>query len=509
MNINYPRYAGVLLHLTSLPGKYGIGTLGQSAYDFVSVLKQTGATLWQILPVGPTGYGNSPYAARSCFAGNEFLIDLELLQQQGYLTDSDLASCPNFDDKKVDFSKIEKWKLPLLKKAAKNFFETNKNSKDFNDFVENEEYWLRDYALFMVFYSKYNDARWYSVWDKQIAKRDNTFLKRAFIDNKEEINIWYSLQYLFNEQYQNLKTFANNKGIKIIGDIPIFVGADSVDTWANLELFKTNYDGTFSAVSGVPPDNFCATGQLWGNPVYDWEKHKSTNYQWWINRIKRQLKLADILRIDHFRGFDAYYEIKAGSPTAEFGTWQKAQGKELFSILRKEFNNLPIIAEDLGFLTDSVINLRISNNFPGMKICQFGFSEDENGNLNPCDTFLPHNIERDFVVYPGTHDNETTKGWYNNLNDKEKHIVREYLCCDDSSVLWELIKSIMLCHADYAIIPMQDLLEKGNEARMNTPSTCNDINWSWRMTESDFLSFEVERFKHLVKISGRTGEISS
>lgn len=492
------------MHITSLPGEFGIGDLGWEAYQFADKLKEAGAVYWQILPLGPTGYGNSPYAARSSFAGNELLLSPVALLEKGYLDAKDLVH-PDFDDEKVEFNKVIAWKMPLLKKAAKAFLEEKKDSKEFKAFVKKEGYWLEDYALFMVLYEKYNDARWYSIWDKNEGFRDSKTIKRIKKEKSEEIQVWYALQYLFSEEWNSLKVYVNNLGIKIIGDIPIFVGADSADAWAHLDLLKHDEEGHYTAVSGVPPDNFSPTGQLWGNPVYDWKKHQEDDFAWWKSRIKRLLELTDMLRIDHFRGFDAYYEIPAKDKTAEHGKWKKSPGKQFFMSLKKEMGSLPIIAEDLGFFTEGVKKLRDSNGFPGMKIAQFGFSRDKAGVYNPFDDFLPMNYTRSFVAYTGTHDNNTTRGWFDSLSEDDKHMVREYLSTDDREAVWALIKAVMMSNADYAIIPMQDILELGEEARMNFPSTCNDINWSWRMRKDAFDSYRIKRYAFLVRISGRNG----
>ncbi len=503
MNIDYNRYSGILLHISSLYSQYGIGDLGIEAYNFIDKLKETGVTHWQILPLGPTGYGNSPYSARSCFAGNELLISPEILEKEGFIEKEELLAHPAFPEGKVDFEAVIKWKLPLLKKAAKRFIEKKDNkSKSYLQFLEESKYWLEDYALFMVLYEKYNDARWF-LWDEKEKNRDSKTLAALKKDKKEEIEVWYVLQYFFFTQWEEVKAYAASCNIAIIGDAPIFAGGDSADTWSHLEIFKTDSKGHYSAVSGVPPDNFSATGQLWGTPVYNWKKLKETGYEWWFKRIEHLLKLTDVLRIDHFRGFDAYYEIPAKDKTAEFGKWIKVPGFDFFKTLTKTMGTLPIIAEDLGLMTPSVNKLRKDNKLPGMKIAQFGFSKLENGEYNSKDDFLPHNYERDYVAYTGTHDNDTTLGWYNSLSEEDRHIVREYLSSSDNDIVWKLIEAVLRSHADWAIIPMQDILELGDEARMNFPSTCNDKNWSWMMKQNSFSCDRISRFGHLLKITGR------
>ena len=498
MEITEARYSGILFHITSIQTEYGIGDMGQNAYRFVDKLALTGATLWQILPLGPTGYGNSPYAARSTFAGNELLIDLKELAQEGYLTKEDIAFPPAFPEGHVDFDAVRAYKLPLLKKAAKEFLFSRKHRTDYRKFKQENAFWLDGYAVFMTLYDeKYHDARW-MLWEDKYS--EETLKKYS-----RQAEIYRVLQYFFLKQWLRLRHYANRHGIRIIGDIPIFVGADSADTWSNIQLFKTNAKGEYSAVSGVPPDNFSATGQRWGNPVYNWKKHQEDGFSWWVERIRKQLEFCDIIRIDHFRGFDAYWEVPASCPTAEEGKWVKAPGKAFFKVLEEKLGKLPIIAEDLGFMTDSVNELRKSNNLPGMKIFQFGFTRLPDGSFNAWDTFLPHNWEEDFAAYPGTHDNETLRGWYENQDEGMKHIVREYLASSDEEIVWSFLRALMLSHAQYAIVPLQDILGLGNEARMNTPSTCNDKNWSWMVDIDRFDDWAIARFAHLVKISGRNG----
>lgn len=499
MEITGARYSGVLFHITSIYTDYGIGDMGRKSYEFVDRLKKTGATLWQILPLGPTGYGNSPYAARSTFAGNELLIDLEQLVKEGYLSRNEIAFPPVFDPDHVEFDRVRAYKLPLLKKAAQAFILSKRHRNDYRKFKKENAFWLDSYAVFMTLYDeKYHDARW-MLWDEK-------YCQETLDKYSKQAEIYRVLQYFFLKQWLNLRKYANSQGIKIIGDIPIFVGGDSADTWSNIELFKTDSSGHYSAVSGVPPDNFSATGQRWGNPVYDWKEHEKTGFEWWIRRIRKQLEFCDIIRIDHFRGFDAYWSVKASCPTAEDGRWIKAPGKAFFKALEKELGRLPIIAEDLGFMTDSVNALRKDNGLPGMKIFQFGFTRLPDGSFNTWDTFLPHNWEEDFVAYPGTHDNETLRGWYDNQDEGMKHIVREYLASDEGEIVWAFLRMLMLSHARYAIVPLQDILELGNEARMNMPSTCNDINWSWRVRVEAFDDYRISRFAHLVRISGRDGK---
>ncbi len=503
MNISGKREAGILLHITSLPSEFGIGDLGPEAYNMADLIASSGATLWQLLPLGPTGYGNSPYAQRSAFAGNEMLLSPELLYRDGYLAKEDLLH-PAFPDSRVDFQRVSEWKMPRLRKAAEKALSQEKDGIE--QFREKERFWLDDYTLFMTLCDEYRDARWHTVWPHDEGYRDSDALERVKREKRREIDIYIALQYLFDKEMKALLSYTRSKGLRLIGDIPIFAGADSADTWSHPELFKTGPDGRYSAVSGVPPDNFSATGQLWGNPVYEWKEHERTDFEWWKARVRRCLELTDILRIDHFRGFDAYYEIKASAATAEHGVWKKSPGKKFFTSLEKEMGKIPIIAEDLGWMTPSVSALRDRFGFPGMKIAQFGFSWDRNGDLNTYDDFLPHNYTRQFVAYTGTHDNDTVRGWYEKLTPIEKHHVREYLASPDEEIVWALMRSVMMSNADTAIFPMQDILELGTEARMNYPSTCNDTNWSWRMEEGSFNGYRAGRFRHLARISGRNGK---
>ena len=504
MDIDGKRSAGILMHITSLPSEYGIGDLGPEAYQFAEDAKDAGVQLWQMLPLVPTGYGNSPYAGRSAFAGNELLISPDLLFMSGLLSRREMLH-PEFPSDHVDFAAVSGWKIPLLRKAAERVIASKLEKKAFEAFCERESYWLDDYALFMALYEKYNDARWHTVWSEDEGQRDPYTISRIRKERRKEIEIYKALQYLFDKQIKALRSFTSSIGIRTIGDIPIYAAADSADTWSHIELFKTDSSGRYSAVSGVPPDMFSPTGQLWGNPVYNWKKHEETGFQWWIERIRRCLSMTDIIRIDHFRGFAEYYEIKAGAASAENGVWKKSPGKKLFSALQRELGTLPIIAEDLGWMTDSVIKLRDSNGFPGMKIAQGGFSRKGDGSLNGYDDFLPHNYTRRFVAYTGTHDNDTTRGWFDKLSLDDKHMVREYLSSSDDEIVWSLIKSIMLSNADTAIIPMQDILELGSEARMNYPSTCNSINWTWRMEKDAFDDYRKGRLAFLARISGRNG----
>jgi 4-alpha-glucanotransferase len=508
MNSNDRRYSGVLLHPTSLPSPYGIGDLGQEAYDFVDFLKLAEVRLWQVLPLGPTGFGNSPYASRSTFAGNEQLLSLDVLVKEGYLTENEVASPPPFPSDHVDYSMVNEWKLPLLKRAAQAFLNQGSERAEYQAFCRENTFWLSDYALFMVLYERYQDARWFSVWNREESDRDPDALQTIRDRYPQQIELWKVLQYFFEKQWQNLKSYANAQEVSIVGDIPIFVAADSVDTWSHLELFKTDAEGHYSEVSGVPPDFFSSTGQLWGNPVYDWEKMKKDNYAWWMQRIRSLFHQTDIVRIDHFRGFESYWEVPYGNKTAENGTWVKAPGKEFFAEVKKQMGTLPILAEDLGFITPEVEALRRENGFPGMRICEFGFSRDSADWPNSHDTFLPHHYPYNCVAYTGTHDNDTVKGWYDHLSWKDKDRVQRYFACEEKDLVWSMVRTIMASHAKYAIFPMQDLLFLGSEARMNIPSTCGAHNWSWRMKKGANTKEKAECFSELVGLYARNGKLA-
>ncbi|MBK5201018.1 MAG: 4-alpha-glucanotransferase [Spirochaetaceae bacterium] len=498
--LNNKRSSGILFHITSLPGKYGIGDFGNEAYSFVDQLEKTGVKLWQTLPLGPTGYGNSPYSSRSTFAGNELLISLDKLINDKYLSSKDIKNIPEFSPKKVDFNKVEQWKKPLLFIAAKNFIKVNKEKIEYKKFVENNK-WLDDYCLFISIYDEYNDSRWDSVWDEKLKNRDEKALELKRLAHKDKIEYYSVLQYLFFKQWFSLKTYANKKDIKIIGDIPIFVARDSVDAWTNRELFKTDAKGDFSYISGCPPDGFTPLGQLWGTPVYDWDSCEKSGFKWWIKRMKHQLNLCDILRIDHFRGFEAYWEVKAGSPDATNGEWTKGPGKKLFEAINKELGKTPLIAEDLGFMTEDVIKLRTDLELPGMKIGVFGFSFDKDNLIDIGNTDLPYNYDENCFAYPGTHDNTTIQQWFSGLTTAQKDSVCEYLATDYNNIHNALIREIYHSKANNVVVMITDLMGLSHEGRMNTPSSCNDINWSWRLDRS--LDTELRRLSRLIKYSHR------
>lgn len=491
------RASGVLLPVSSLPSEYGIGTFSREAYDFVDLLYKAGQRYWQILPLGPTGYGDSPYQSFSTFAGNPYFIDLAALIEEGLLEESECAACDFGDNKRyIDYEKIYRSRFLLLKKAYKRFL--GKDTSGFERFCKKNEFWLPDYSLYMAVKNYFDGASW-SQWDEDIRFRRPEAMKRYTQELSEEIGFYSFLQYKFDEQWRALKKYANERGIKIIGDIPIYVAFDSADSWANPKLFQFSEDNMPLAVAGCPPDGFSATGQLWGNPLYDWEYHKKTGYEWWVCRISHCFYLYDIVRVDHFRGFDAYYSIPFGEETAVNGTWKKGPGLELFEVIKEKTGNPPIIAEDLGFLTDSVLKLLRDTGYPGMKVLEFAFHSYEINN------YLPHTYGKNCVVYTGTHDNDTLVGWYEKLGEEDKRFAQEYIGnshISEEKGYWSFIRSALGSVADTAIIPMQDYLGLGSEARMNTPSTLGD-NWKWRMEKGEFTGELAEKIKRLTWIYGR------
>ena len=500
------RKTGVLMHITSLPSQYGVGDLGDDAYKFVDSISANSISLWQILPTGPTGFGDSPYAARSAFAGNELFISPKSLYMDGWLDLSDVLSKAKESDR-VDYGEARKLKMPMLFKAAENFLSSadKEDMAAFKAFRKSEGWWLEDYALFQALCAKYNDSRWFSQWPEELRVRDEKALAKAKKEQKALTDIYCVLQYFFYTQWDKLKAYANEKGVEIVGDIPIFVASDSVDAWTNVKLLQFDENCVQKASAGVPPDAFSATGQLWGNPLYDWDEMEKDGYSWWIERIRANFRLADVIRIDHFRGFEAYWRVPAGEDTAMNGRWVKGPGQKFFDRVKEVFGEkLPIIAEDLGVITEEVEALRDGNNLPGMKIVQFAFGFDDKGDFDTSNEYLPHNFPKKCVAYTGTHDNNTTVGWYNTLDDRTKDAVRRYFECSDSEVLWKMIRALLMSSADWVIFPMQDILGLGEEARMNVPSTCGTSNWSWKMKAGDITTPSFEGIKYYSGIYGRS-----
>ncbi len=497
--MTFERSAGILLHPTSLPGKFGIGDLGLEAYNFVNFLEAAGQTLWQVFPLGPTGYGDSPYQCFSAFAGNSLLISPEKLFESGFLSEQDLRNTPDTDPHQIDFGKVIDYKKELLQKAY-GYFKNDPNGTEetFNIFCDENKMWLDDYAFFMAA-KDYHGGELWTKWDKGLVRREEKALNEW--QKKLSDNILYHkfIQFQFFSQWKNLKSYANNKGIKIIGDMPIFIAYDSSDLWANKELFTVEEDGKLKTVAGVPPDYFSATGQLWGNPLYRWGRMEEDDFQWWRQRFSQLLEFNDIIRIDHFRGFDAYWEIPGGAPTAEKGNWIKAPGEKLFNTVKKYLGELPILAEDLGVITKSVEKLRDDFNFPGMKILQFAFGTGMETK------FLPHRFIKNCVVYTGSHDNDTTRGYFEKAKTEDNDIVhhaREYLHYHGEDMVNTLIRTAYSSVANIVIIPMQDVLNLGSEARMNFPGKLGG-NWTWRFSWDQVPHNLTEKYKNLTVLYER------
>ncbi|OPL08711.1 MAG: 4-alpha-glucanotransferase [delta proteobacterium ML8_F1] len=490
------RSSGILLHITSLPGPYGIGTLGRPAYDFVDFLHESGQTYWQILPLGITSYGDSPYQSPSAFAGNHYLIDLDLLVASGYLKKEDLAHLPEASiDDPVDFHDIFITRIPLLKIARRNRPEELEPA--IAAFRQTHRQWLEPFALFMAIKAHFNLVPW-TEWPEAYKNREAEALENFARENREEIDFWVFVQYLFFKQWQDLKLYAGEKGIRFIGDLPIYVAEDSVDVWNNPELFLLNDQKQPTLVAGCPPDDFSATGQLWGNPLYDWHQMKARGYQWWIRRIAMAMTLYDKVRIDHFRGFEAYWEIPSGSPTAQTGQWTQGPGLELFKAIEEALGPVDIIAEDLGYLTPSFYDFKDKTHFPGMNVMQFCFDARDTSNA------LPHDFEVNSLVYTGTHDNATTKGWLQeDLTEEDFTLAKEYLALTEEEGYVEgIIRGALATVCTIAVIPMQDYLNLGNEARMNTPST-RDGNWRWRMSRNALTGDLARSIRHRTEVFRR------
>ena len=494
------RKCGVLLPIFSLSNKYGIGTFSKQAYEFVDFLKEAGQSYWQILPLGPTSYGDSPYQSFSTFAGNPYFIDLEELISQGLLEEEQVDKCDfGGSEEYIDYEKMYRARFVILKKAymnRENAKDSEKLLKDFDDFKKSPENdWLMDYALFMALKNA-NDGRAWNTWDEGVRLRKKDALEAAFEKYKTEVDFYCFLQFLFSSQWRRLKGYANDNGIDIIGDIPIYVAFDSADTWANPELFQLDDENVPIDVAGCPPDAFSATGQLWGNPLYRWDYHKNTGYKWWMKRISHCYKLYDVIRIDHFRGFDEYYAIPYGNPTAEKGEWRKGPGYDLFATMKKELGDMAVIAEDLGYLTDSVIKLVQKTGYPGMKVLQFAFDSREESD------YLPHNYIKNSVVYTGTHDNDTTRNWFDHLQKDDKKFAKEYLGLKgNKDAVWTCIRYAFASVSDTVIIPMQDYLELPGYARINTPSTLGG-NWVWRLKKdalTDDLKVKMKDFARIYR----------
>lgn len=514
--ISANRAAGLLCHITSLPGKFACGDMGPAAYDFVDFLQRTGQTRWQVLPLGPTGYGDSPYQCYSAFAGNPLLISLERLVEAGLLTTADLANFPQTTNPTaVDFDTVRAAHTALLHQACERFEKTAtaKTKADYAAFRQAEAEWLDEYAFFMALKEAHGGSGW-TDWEPELIARESTALVTAIIDLAPGIERQAIIQFLFATQWQALRKYCHEAGILIVGDAPIFVSHDSADVWANPDLFYLDKAGQPTVIAGVPPDYFSETGQRWGNPLYRWDRMKETGYLWWRKRMAAAFKLFDFVRLDHFRGFEAYWEIPASSPTAVGGRWVPGPGRDLFDAIRKELGRLPIYAEDLGLITSGVEALRDDLHLPGMRVLQFAFGDDAKS-LD----YLPHNYPRDCVCYTGTHDNDTTVGWFRSeagegTTRDEDQVARErsftmrYLGTDGREIHWDLIRAALSSVADTAIVPIQDLLGLDSSARMNQPGIGTG-NWRWRMKPGALTKQIEDRLADLTIICDRSPRVTS
>jgi 4-alpha-glucanotransferase len=495
--MRFPRSSGILLHPTSLPGSFGCGDIGASSYHFIDWLVAAGQSLWQVLPLGPTGMANSPYMSLSAFAGNSILIDIEELITRGWLSKEELSETRSFSYHRVDFEEVNALRLTILEKASIRFFrEGSKEDREaFEIFCSIEKDWLDDYALFQALNQKYEGQQWTS-WDHEIALQFPTALKKMTEKLREHIDFCKFIQWCFRRQWMALKKYANDRNVTIVGDIPIFVAHHSADVWANPAAFYLEAEGLPTVVAGVPPDYFSKTGQRWGNPLYRWDEMKKDKYLWWTERFKKTFELFDIARIDHFRGFESYWEIPECEETAIHGRWVKGPGMDFFNSIQSNLGLLPIIAEDLGIITTEVHALREKMEFPGMKVLQFAFND------GPENSFLPHRYHSNCVVYTGTHDNDTTRGWYEKASEHERDFVRRYCKVDGHEINWDLIKLAQYSVADITIIPFQDVIGLGSEGRMNFPGTIEG-NWEWRFTWDQVGSVPSNRLYELSALSGR------
>lgn len=489
------RSSAILMHISSLPSPYGIGTLGKEAFKFVDFLKKSGQTYWQILPINQTSYGDSPYQSFSAFAGNPYFIDLDLLCQDGYITKEDCLSYEwGADQTNVDYALLYENRYKLLRTVFSSF--QMNTPEAFHTFCEEEKDWLCDYALFMALKDAHDGIEW-QKWEDELRKRDPETIQKAMETYKEEIAFWKMLQFLFFQQWNNVKAYANENGIQIIGDVPIYVAADSADVWVNPSQFYLDEDLNMIDVAGCPPDAFSEDGQLWGNPLFDWDTMKEDDYSWWTKRVAYVSKLYDVVRIDHFRGFESYYAIPAGDDNAKNGEWRKGPGIELFERLQAKLGQLNIIVEDLGFLTDDVINMVKASGYPGMKVIQFAFDSREDGD------YLPHNYERHCVVYTGTHDNDTILGWFDTAPKESVEFAIDYLHLDEEEGYnWGMMRAVWASVGNLAVVTMQDLLDLGSEARMNIPSTLGR-NWKWRAEQGKITDELAEKIAKYMKLYAR------
>ena len=504
--MRFERAAGILLHPTSFPGRYGIGDFGDAAYQFVDFLVASKQSLWQILPLGPTGYGDSPYQSFSAFAGNPLLISPDRLVREGYLPETAVHTLPAFPQHEVDFGPVINYKNLLLQQAHEHFLTngTDPQQAAYQQFCRNNGTWLDDFALFMALKNHHveHEGGVWNTWPRDIALREPEAMAGWSETLSHEIDRHKFLQFLFFQQWLSLKAYANERGIQIIGDIPIFVAFDSADVWANPELFYLDETGAPTVIAGVPPDYFSATGQRWGNPLYRWDRMADNGYAWWATRLQMCFTQADIVRIDHFRGFDAYWEIPASEPTAVVGQWVPGPGAKFFQAMRDQLGELPLIAEDLGVITPEVVALREEFDFPGMKILQFAFGGEQNS------AFLPHTFDKNSVVYTGTHDNETVLGWYKNASDAERDHIRRYMQISGQNISWDMTRLAYASVSNTAVAMLQDLIGLGNEARMNFPGKVGGY-WRWRYLPHMLTQDIATRLRDMTELYGRVPPPSS
>jgi 4-alpha-glucanotransferase len=506
--MNLKRSSGILLHPTSLPGRFGVGDLGGEAYRFVDWLASAGQTYWQIMPLGPTGYGDSPYSAFSAFAGNTNLVSPEKLVESGLLETSDIQDAPDLPAERVDYGKVIEYKRGLLEKAFRNFRSKLKTDDglrgDYEGFLGFASVWLDDWALFAALKDEYQGQPW-NTWAPGLARRAPAVVEAARTSFAERVEGHKFFQYAFFQQWLKLKRYANERGVRVVGDMPIFVAHNSADVWARPELFKLREDGRPTVVAGVPPDAFSATGQLWGNPIYDWDRMRVDGFAWWVSRVRETLKLVDVVRLDHFRGFAAYWEVPAEHETAEHGRWVEAPGREVFNRVKESLGGeMPIVAEDLGTITPDVHTLRDEFDFPGMRVLQFAFGGD------PHDTHLPHEYTRNSVAYTGTHDNDTVVGWFRQRSRddasegerRERELCLRYLGADGAEINWDFIRAAQMSVAALSVAQLQDVLGLGSEARMNTPASAEG-NWAWRYREGALTEELARRLREMTTLYGR------
>ena len=514
--VSFPRSSGILLHPTSLPGPFGIGDLGPAAYEFADFLASAGQSIWQMLPLGPTGYGDSPYQCFSAFAGNPALISLAQLVDEGQLDSQELDDLPQFSAEQVEYERVNQFKQATLTKAFAEFQRgaPEHRKRDFTQFIEAERDWLAEYALFRALKDKFGGVAW-PKWDHEFVSRESIALERARKELWSQIAEQEFLQFVFFEQWQSLKVYCHQKKIRMMGDLPIYVAHDSADVWAHPEYFHLDDRGNATKVAGVPPDYFSATGQLWGNPIYRWERAAADGYSWWVKRFRAAFRMFDMLRVDHFRGFEAYWEVPGGDKTAQNGRWMKGPGAELFAVVEAKLGHLPILAENLGVITPEVEAIRERFGFPGMAILQFAFGNDPQG-----PSFRPHNYPRNIVAYTGTHDNNTVIGWWTSKPGegsirseedirKEREFTRAYLNLEDrcvnsaaDGINWVFIRTLMASVADTVVFPLQDVLGAGSEARVNVPGTATG-NWRWRFRGEQLTVDEASHLREMTTICDR------